>query len=147
MSESGSEEDEHDFTELESTLEETANLIETMMKEVATLETRLHTIKRPIQDLHVEQLGELDFLSSSPFRQQEFKFAKPEVAVAAGLDPKKRHTFQKIAECLRQTLLAQKLVDEHGLIHLSKSLQKLFETKEDILSFPGLLGNLRAVLV
>lgn len=140
-------EDDNEFLELEETLEETTVLIESMLKEVVALEARLATIKRPLQTLHVDQLGDLDFLKGSSFRQTEFKFAKTDVAVLAGLDPKKRHTFQKISECLRKAIIGQKLVNEDGMITLTKPIQKMFETKETIITFPGLLGCLRQVLV
>lgn len=144
MSES---EDEQGFEELEKGLQETCSLIESMLNEVEALEKRLLTIQRPLQNLHIEQLGELEFLSKSPFRQAEFKFSKPEVAALAELDPKKRHPFQKISECLRNAILAQNCVDEHGLITLPKAMQKMFETKDSHITFPGLLGYLRSVLV
>ena len=140
-------EDEEGFEELEQTLEDTCNLIESMLKEVTVLEQRLFNLQRPIQYLHIEQLGELEFLASSPFRQTEFKFSKPEVAVLAGLDTKKRHSFHKISECLRDAIIAQKCVDEQGIIILNKPLQKMFETKDTSMTFPALLGHLRSVLV
>jgi hypothetical protein len=140
-------EDEGEFLELEETLEATTALIESMLKEVISLETRLATMKRPLQAMHVDQLGDLDFLKGSSFRQTEFKFAKHDVAVLAGLDPKKRHTFQKISECLRKAIIGQKLVNEEGTITLTKPIQKMFETKETTITFPGLLGCLRQVLV
>lgn len=140
-------EDEEGFEELEQTLEDTCNLIESMLKEVTVLEQRLFNLQRPIQYLHIEQLGELEFLASSPFRQTEFKFATPEVAALAGLDIKKRHTFHTIAESLRNAIIAQNCVDERGIISLSKPLQKMFETKDTSMTFPALLGHLRFVLV
>jgi len=140
-------EDEDEFLELEETLEATTTLIESMLKEVVSLEARLATIKRPLQALHIDQLGDLDFLKGSQFRQSEFKFAKSDVAVLAGLDPLKRHTFKKISECLRKAIIGQNLVNEDGLITLTKPIQKMFETKETMLTFPGLLGCLRKVLV
>jgi len=140
-------EDEDEFLELEETLSETANLIESMLKEVVSLESRLATIKRPLQALHVDQLGDLEFLKGSPFRKTELKFSKPDVAVLAGLDPSKRHTFQKISECLRKAIITQKLVSDDGLIILTKPIQKIIETKETVLTFPGLLGCLRQVLI
>jgi hypothetical protein len=140
-------EDEEGFEEVEQTLEDTCILIETMLNEVTVLEQKLFNLQRPIQNLHIEQLGDLEFLASSPFRQTEFRFAKPEVAALAGLDIKKRHTFHKISECLRDAIIAQKCVDEQGIITLSKPLQKMFETKDTSMTFPALLGHLRSVLV
>lgn len=133
--------------EIESAFSGTCEMIEQMLKEVSTLESRLKTMHRPLQNLHLDQLGDLEFLKGSSFRQTEFKFSSAAAATLVGLDASKRHAFQDIVKQLRHTIILKNLVREDGVIVLTKPMQKMFETKEKELTFPGLLGCLRAVLV
>jgi hypothetical protein len=141
------DEEEVDYDELEQLLGTTCDLIDNLLKDISAIESKLNTLQRPLQHLHVDQLGDLEFLEKSSFRFTPFLFAKPEIAKFAGLDVSKRHSFATIVGCLRNAVLQQCTVDEDGLITLTPAIQKILEIKEKKTTFPGLLSCLRNVLV
>ncbi len=136
-----------DTSELEHTFLITNAAIEDMLGTLNQLESRLEAFHRPLQDLTIDQFGNLDYLMASPFRSNTFRFSKPEIAKLAGLDPKQRHTYSSICEKLRNALLATNSVDSSGHIQMNKQLQTLFETNATTVTFLALLGSLRTILV
>lgn len=136
-----------DTTELEHNFLVTTAAIEEMLASLDQLELRMDQIHRPLQDLYVDQLGNLDYLATSPFRTHTFQFANPAVATLAGLDPEKRHTYGHICEKLRDALFATGSINPEGRIQLPPHLKKLFHIKQKEVSFFTLLGALRAILI
>jgi hypothetical protein len=141
------DEEEVEYDELEQIMADTCDLIDSLLKDISEVESKLNTLQRPLQHLHVDQLGDLEFLEKSSFRSTPFLFAKPGPAKLAGLDVSKRHSYKTIVGCLRNAILQQCTVDENGLITLTPAIQKMLETKEKKITFPGLLGYLRNVLL
>jgi hypothetical protein len=138
-------EESYDTNDIEHQFLVTINLIETMLEELEVLESQLEKLHRPILHLHLEQIGNLDFLASSPFRHAKFAFKKPQVAILASLDPNCRHSYETICTKLREALI--KINGSLIEISLNKDLQSLFETKESSVSFVRILGLLRNILL
>lgn len=136
-----------DTTEIEHNFLITNTHLEDMLNSLSALEAKLETFHRPLQDLHIEQLGNLDFLESAPFRHATFLFAKPQVAALAGLDPAHRYSFAIICERLRAALFTSNSVASDGSIQLNTTLRDLFEVKGKHITYIGLLANLRKILI
>jgi transposase len=136
-----------DTTEIEHIILITNEQIEEMLQTLTALEERLEQFHRPLQDLHIEQMGNLDFLAAASLRNETFLFAKPQIAELAGLDPKQRHSFGFICERLRAALFSSSAVSPEGSIKLNKSLRELFEVKGKEITYIGLLAHLRKILV
>jgi hypothetical protein len=111
---------------------------------IQTLETQLISIQRPIESLHVDQLGDVPFLHSSPFRHTMLKF-KSDVGIP-GLDTHKRYSFAEILAIVRTYLFESGAVQEDGTICLSKELQKSLGIHESSLSYIELMRHLRDIV-
>jgi len=141
------ESDSFDTDEIEHTLSVTTTLMESMLRDLTNLEARLEALHRPLRDLHVEQLGNIDFLASSPFRNATFQFKNAAVAAAAGLKDDKRYPYHVICKTLRAALIQSGQVTKDGTLTLNTATKQLFGVKEDNISYPVLLGHLRNVLI
>jgi hypothetical protein len=100
------------------------------------------SIQRPIEDLHIDQLGDIPFLQSSPFRQTILKF-KHDIGI--GLDISVRHTFSDICTKLRSYLFTHNCVQDDGTIQLPPSLQSVFGLKTPI-TYIELLRHLHTIV-
>ena len=74
---SESESDETDFSELEATLSGLRAMLGDMMNGIEVMETKLQTMERPIQNMYTDQLGDVPFLETSPFRNASFRVKEP----------------------------------------------------------------------
>jgi len=140
-------EDSFDTDEIEHMLCVTTTLMESMLNDLTNLEARLEALHRPLRDLHVEQLGNLDFLASSPFRHAAFQFKDAQTAAAAGLCGAKRYPYHIICKTLRTALITSGQVDKDGTLRLNAATKQLFGVEDDTISYPVLLGHLRNVLI
>lgn len=111
---------------------------------IETLETHLISIQRPIELLHLDQLGDIPFLQSSPFRHNELKF-KSHVGIP-GIDTKKRYTFAEIMAIVRDYLFTNNAVQEDGSIKLTKEMKKVIGIKESNVSYIDIMNHMRQIV-
>ncbi len=111
---------------------------------IETLETQLISIQRPIEALHMEQLGDIPFLESSPFRHTMLKF-KSDITIP-GLDSSKRHSFAEIMKHVRTHLFESGAVQPDGSIQLSKDMRKLLGIKEKNVSYIDIMNHMRQIV-
>jgi hypothetical protein len=126
-------------------LSQLRHIVATINATIETLETQLISIQRPIEALHVEQLGDTPFLISSPFRHTMLKF-KSDVGIP-GIDVHKRHSFADIMSAVRAYVFANDAVRDDGSIHLSKAMRKaLGGIKESSLTYVELMQHMREIV-
>ena len=126
-------------------LSQLRSVVASINKTIETLETQLISIQRPIEALHVDQLGDVPFLHSSPFRHTMLKF-KADVGIP-GIDVHKRHSFADIMSAVRSYLFSCGAVKEDGEIRLSKDMRKaLGGIKQTSLSYVELMQHLRTIV-
>ncbi len=141
---SGEEEDEKQVKELEKDLARMSEMVKLMTENIHELESAMTGFHRPLESLHVDQMGGIPFLASSPFRHQTFAVKPPGFP---GIDLDRRYPFHVICNILRTHLLSTDAVQDNGTITLTKPLQKLFGVKESETTFLELILHLRKVLV
>jgi hypothetical protein len=113
--------------------------------EIETLETQLISIQRPIEALHMEQLGDIPFLESSPFRHTMLKF-KSDVHIP-GLDASRRHAFADIMKHVRAHLFDSGAVQTDGSIKLNKDLRKiLVGIRGTNVSYIDIMNHMRQIV-
>lgn len=111
---------------------------------IETLETQLISIQRPIEALHMEQLGDIPFLESSPFRHNMLKF-KSDIKIP-GLDAAKRYSFADIMKHVRAHLFESGAVQADGQIKLAKDMRKLLGIKEHEVSYVDIMNHMRQIV-
>lgn len=111
---------------------------------IETLETQLISIQRPIEALHMEQLGDIPFLESSPFRHTMLKF-KSDIKIP-GLDASKRHSFAEIMKHVRAHLFEFGAVQPDGSIQLSKDMRNLLGIKDKNVSYIDIMNHMRQIV-
>ena len=142
MSESVS--DNNDYNELETTLEGLRSMLGDMLEGIEAMEAKLVTLQRPIQNMYADQLGDVPFLESSPFRNASFLVKAPGFP---GVDLTKRYKFKDITVMLRNYLEKKNAIDVNGIITPPPQIKKLFGIKAKTTTFMELIANLRNVLV
>ena len=103
---------------------------------IETTELALHKLQRPLLSLSTQQLGDLAFLESSPFRKQAFHICA---------DPTgSRRPFETICADLRAHLSREDAVQADGAITITPLLraQLKFRPRQTTTTFPELLGLL-----
>lgn len=130
--------------ELETTLEGLRALLGNMLEGIEVMETKLQSIQRPIQNIYTDQLGDVPFLETSPFRNASFHIKAPGFP---GVDLTKRYKFKDITALLRAYLEKKKAIDASGLITLPRQLKTLFGIKTNTATFMELISKLRTILV
>lgn len=148
-SDSGAESSEAEsITSIESfsgDLSQLRAIVSSINATIETLETQLISIQRPIEALHIDQLGDVPFLQSSPFRHTMLKF-KADVSIP-GIDVHKRHSFAEIMTAVRSYLFTGGAIQEDGTIHLSKEMRKtLGGIKESSLTYIELMQHMREIV-
>lgn len=123
---------------IQDRLEEFSNYIEALHDEIQAIEHRMECLQRPVRDLHVDQLGDVPFLQSSPFRSQTFRFKH----ALPGIDMDKRYAFHEITAMIRTYLFEQGAVQPDGSIHLTPALQTLFGISASTTTFMNILKHL-----
>jgi len=141
---SGSDSDETDFSELETTLSGLRSLLGDMMNGIEAMETKLQTMERPIQTMYADQLGDVPFLETSPFRNASFRVKEPGFP---GVDLTKRYKFKDITAVLRKYLEKKGAIDAAGIITPPPQIKKLFGIKTKTTTFMELIAKLRNILV
>ena len=131
------------FSSLQGDLERMSEMVKLMTTNIHELESAMVQMHRPIEGLHLNQLGEVPFLASSPFRHQRFAVKPPGFP---GIDLETRYPFHVICAHLRTYLISSNAVSDDGTIKLTKPLQKLFGVKDETTTFLDLIINLRKVL-
>jgi hypothetical protein len=111
---------------------------------IETLETQLISIQRPIEALHMEQLGDIPFLESSPFRHNMLKF-KSDINIP-GLDVSKRYSFADIMKHVRTYLFDSSAVQADGQIKLTKDMRKLLGIREHEVSYVDIMNHMRQIV-
>lgn len=129
---------------IENELESLSTMIETLTKALHSLESQMGSFHRPLESLHMNQLGCVPFLTSSPFRHASFALKPPGFP---GVDLSKRYTYHAMCSMLRNYLFASGAVAPDGKITLNKQLQTLFGLEEAHTDYITLLGALRNVCV
>lgn len=130
------------FSSVQADLERMSAIINELNTGVQDLEAHMTTLHRPMEALHLDQLGDVPFLASSPFRHQTFAVQPPGIP---GIDLERRYTFHTICAALRNyciTLGANSATHE---IELPELLQNLFGLTKG--SYLDMLVNLRRVIV
>jgi hypothetical protein len=105
--------------------------VEAVLQMLETAETALHALQRPIELIALDQLGEVPFLLTSPFRQQSFSLKRI---------PSERIPFHAICANLRAHCIP--LTDQNGTIRVSPFLREQLHVSTDTVQFPQLLGAL-----
>lgn len=111
---------------------------------IETLETQLISIQRPIEALHMEQLGDTPFLESSPFRHTMLKF-KSDVRIP-GIDTSKRYSFADIMKYVRTYVFESGAVQPDGSIKLTKDMRKMLGIKEETISYIDIMNHMRQIV-
>lgn len=141
---SDSDSDTDSYKTIEQAITAMTHTLEELYGEAEELEEHLHDLHVPITDLHLQQLGDVPFLKTSPFRTTTFAVKPPGFP---GADLTVRYPFHVICAILRDHLFKTGAVGADGAITLSKPLQILFEVQEPTIQWIPLIGKLRAVLV
>ena len=130
---SSDEEYESDISEQYDAL---LNQIEHLVGLIETTEAALHKLQRPILSLSTQQLGDLAFLESTPFRKQTFQVRME----ADGY----RRPFQDICAQLRSYIFQNTTVGSDGIIAITPLLRsKLrFKPRQKTTTYSELLGLL-----
>ena len=129
---------------LENELESLSAMIETLTKALHGLESQMGAFHRPLETLHMNQLGSVPFLTSSPFRHASFALKPPGFP---GVDLSQRYPYHTLCSMLRNYLFASGAVAADGKITLTKQLQSLFGIQSEHTDYITLLGALRHVCV
>lgn len=124
-------------------LESMRELMHAMLQETEELEARLLTLQRPVEALALEQLGDVPFLQSSPFRHQAFRL---KVDGIPGFEAGRRYPYHELVSVLRAHLIETGAMDAEGVATLAKPLQRLLGVEEERLSFVKILGHLRNIV-
>ncbi len=141
---SDSDSDTDSYKTIEQAIAAMTHTLEELYGEAEELEEHLHHLHVPITDLHLQQLGDVPFLQTSPFRTATFAVKPPGFP---GADLTTRYPFHVICAILRDHLFKTGAVAADGTIKLSKPLQTLFEVQEPTIQWISLIGKLRAVLI
>jgi hypothetical protein len=141
---SDSDSDTDSYKTIEQAIAAMTHTLEELYGEAEELEEHLHDLHVPITDLHLQQLGDVPFLQTSPFRTATFAVKPPGFP---GADLKARYPFHVICSILRDHLFKSGAVAADGTITLNKPLQTLFEVQEPTIQWIPLIGRLRAVLI
>jgi hypothetical protein len=143
-SDSASENSEESIESFSGDLKQLRHVIATINSTIEILETQLISIQRPIEALHMEQLGDTPFLESSPFRHTMLKF-KLDVGIP-GLDTSKRYSFADIMKCVRTYLFKSGAVLPNGSIVLKKNMRKMLGIKEETVSYVNIMNHIRQIV-
>ena len=144
MSDYDSDSDADSYATIQQAIAAMSHTLEELYGEAEELEEHLHDLHVPLTDLHLQQLGDVPFLQSSPFRTATFA-VKPPGFPGANLTT--RYPFHVICGILRDYLFQSGAVAADGTITLSAQLQTLFEVQDPTIQWIPLIGRLRAVLV
>ena len=144
MSSSDSQASDESFSDIQEQLEGLTDVVTSFTQEIESLEKQLEALQRPIEGLEIMQMGDIPFLTTSPFRHATFLVKPPGIP---GLDVETRYPFQTICQILRNYVFESGLVKPDGTVTLSKQLQQLFETKKKETTYLELLQMLRNVLI
>jgi hypothetical protein len=142
-----SEYSEESIESFRGDLTQLRRIVSSINSTIETLETQLISIQRPIEALHMEQLGDVPFLETSPFRHTMFKF-KTDVGIP-GFDSGKRYMFADIMKHVRTYLFETGAVQSDGSIKLTSETRKLFgikEKNERIVSYIDIMHYMRQIL-
>lgn len=139
-----SDSDADSFSEIQDELERTTSLIGILTRELETFEEQVRKLQRPILDLYLNQLGDVPFLESSPFRSATFQIKSPGFP---GIDMTRRYAFHEICALLRAYLFANDAVAADGKILLPKQLKSAFGIRKKHATFMELVQNLHKFLV
>jgi hypothetical protein len=146
-------ESDDSFNTLQDNLETMTDVINACNKEIAALERNLEELQRPIESLEVSQLGDVPFLSTSPFRQQTFRLYAEAVdafrpfAKGVPIDAETRLPFETICAMIRTHFFETGAVAKDGTITLTEEQRELFGIQEPTTTFLILLKHIRNVLV
>jgi len=136
--------DTTDAVELQISMETLSAQVGDLLAGIEAMEAKLSELHKPIQSIYADQLGDVPFLETSPFRNASFKVKPPGFP---GVDLKKRYKFKDITATLRSYLDNNNLVDNKGIVTLNPILKKLFNLKGKTTTFMELIANLRNVLI
>lgn len=126
-----------DFERLMLTVKEFSNELEMVGDHLTKLQS-------PIERLCIDQLHTMEFLSSSPFRNESFCVKIPGLP---GLEKGKRYPYKDICESLRKYLFRSNLVNTDGTIQTNAALKELLNVTTDTTTFLELMENLRKIVV
>lgn len=143
-SESVASDSEESIESFSGDLSQMRRIVASINSTIEALETQLISIQRPIEALHMEQLGDTPFLESSPFRHTMLKF-KSDVGIP-GLDTSKRHSFADIMKYVRTYLFESGAVQDDGSIKLTKEMQKMLGIKEKTVSYVDIMNYMRQIV-
>ncbi len=132
------------FSDIQEQLEGLTDIVGAFTQEIEALEKQLESLQRPVEGLELAQMGDIPFLSTSPFRHATFLVKPPGIP---GINLETRYPFQTICEMLRNHLFESGLVKPDGTVTLNKQLKQLFETKKKEVTYLELLQMLRHVLI
>jgi hypothetical protein len=143
-SDSGASDSEESIESFSGDLSQMRRIVASINSTIEMLETQLISIQRPIESLHMEQLGDVPFLESSPFRHNMLKF-KTDVHIP-GFDTSKRHSFADVMKNVRSYLFETGAVQDDGSIKLTKDMQKMLGIKEKTVSYVDIMNHMRQIV-
>jgi len=141
---SSDEEAEEADESIQQQLDSLMDLMESLVKDIERVETELVKLQPRMEDLYVNQLSEIPFLETSPFRFEAFLVKSPGFP---GIDLERRYPFHEICSLLRAYLVESNSINTEGLIVPNKLLRKLFGRSLKPISFVQMLGLLRVLLI
>jgi len=130
--------------EIEEQMDQLCDIMESIVKEITHIEAELVKLQPRMEDLYLNQLSDIPFLETSPFRFETFLVKPPGFP---GVDLDRRYPFHELCALLRTYLVESKSINTEGLILPNKPLRKFFGRSLKPITFLQLLGLLRAVLV
>lgn len=136
------EDDSRSMTSVDSFEEDLVNLrsvVGSLTDAIEELESHLSTLQRPMEHLLLNQLDNVPFLNTSPFRSTKFKIRR---AGIPGLDAHQTYEFSTICEKVRAYLQAANCISDDGTIELNSKQQKLFDIQESQCTYFDILAKL-----
>ena len=143
-SEEGSDSENEGIVAIQHSLENLSKVIGVMLPEIDALESELKKLERPLEQIVLEQFGDIPYLASSPFRKERFLFQPPGFP---GINLTIRYEFREICDLLRTYLLKNSLMNSDEEITVSPLLKSIFKINTSKTTYLELIGHLRNVLV
>lgn len=138
------ESDDEGVLEIEEQLVTLTDTLEILLASIEDLDEELMSLERPLENIMLQQLGDVPYLETSPFRLATFAFRPPGLP---GINLKRRYAFKEICELLRTYLFQMKLIEADETVRMNQALKTLFGVEEDSISYLSLIGKLRNVLI
>ena len=132
------------FSSIQADFERLSEMLHNFASGVDTIETNLIKMQKPIENLELNQLMDVNYLENSSFRNQTFLLKE---SGFSGFAKDKRYRFKDICAVLRNYLFTNNLVQADGSVILNDHLKKIFDLNEESVEYLDLIARLKHVLV